>query len=225
MKIGYKATYNMVAHNDFVYEVGKTYVHDGKIEICSSGFHYCNNMEDVLRFYEPTRHFVLLEVEILSDNIIDEGYKCVTDKIKILRIIPLEEHKLFTVNVLTSNTDVYNSISGKTYRSSYDEKNRIIVKSNFFKRTIIKYDDRGNIIYINRKKNDISSLDSDINGWSTELTELKYDDKNVLIELKTRRNDKENTWQVKYENDLVTFTSDSRTRSGPCKNFNVKNFL
>ena len=35
----------------FQYEIGKTYEHDGKIEMCSSGFHACTMLKDVLEYY------------------------------------------------------------------------------------------------------------------------------------------------------------------------------
>ncbi len=117
--IGYKATYNMVAnHNYFLYEVGKTYTHDGQIALCEEGFHYCEKPEQVLNYYNPRPDFVLLEVLILSKNRIhsgDETYpKSVTDKIKILRVIPWEEHKLITV----TEQDIF-----KVYRINQKIKN------------------------------------------------------------------------------------------------------
>ena len=36
----------------FQYEIGKEYVHDGEVELCSSGFHACTNPFDVLDYYD-----------------------------------------------------------------------------------------------------------------------------------------------------------------------------
>lgn len=102
--IGYKATYNMKCR-DITYEVGKTYQCDG-LKLGSKGFHFCANKENVLRHYLPYSDFVLLEIEAIGNidsdsifftlpdlkNIFDSF---ATDKIKILRIIPFEEHRLF----------------------------------------------------------------------------------------------------------------------------------
>jgi YD repeat-containing protein len=86
---GYKATKNMKC-KDFTYEVGKTYSID-KLEICSHGFHFCQEMKDVINYYQPTEDFVLLEVEALGE-IQTEGDKSVTDKLKVIRVVPKEEY-------------------------------------------------------------------------------------------------------------------------------------
>ncbi|ACL77360.1 DUF7666 domain-containing protein [Ruminiclostridium cellulolyticum] len=37
----------------FQYEIGKDYEHDGEVEACSTGFHFCENPMDVLGYYPP----------------------------------------------------------------------------------------------------------------------------------------------------------------------------
>lgn len=152
-KIGYKATYNMVAYGGFKYEVGKTYEHHGHVEPCLSGFHYCRVMENVLNYYEPRPDFVLLEVEILSDIIVHRNDKSVTNKIKVLRVIPTEEHKLFTFE---NNTIHYkdNSLGGFEYWNEYDSKGNSIYFKNLSGIAWWKeYDSNNNIIHYRDHKN------------------------------------------------------------------------
>jgi hypothetical protein len=87
--IAYKATHNYKCRNQ-EYKVGKTYTAD-RMKICEYGFHFCQKMEDVLNYYSFSSDFVLLEIEILG-NVHTEGDKSVTDKFKVLRIIPFEEY-------------------------------------------------------------------------------------------------------------------------------------
>lgn len=45
----YKATFNLKCR-DQTYVIGEIYTSD-KLKICKSGFHFCNNMSDVLNYY------------------------------------------------------------------------------------------------------------------------------------------------------------------------------
>lgn len=44
-------TEDMKGYDNFQFEVGKTYIKDGLIEICKNGFHLSLNLEDVLHHY------------------------------------------------------------------------------------------------------------------------------------------------------------------------------
>ena len=44
---------NPTGSNPFQYEIGKDYEHDGTVEACSTGFHFCENPMDVLGYYPP----------------------------------------------------------------------------------------------------------------------------------------------------------------------------
>ena len=72
----YKAMNMDMTCRGFQYEVGKTYNHEGDIELCKKGFHACKYPTDVLDYYdvESSRFFV---VE-LSGNIQEEGNKSVS---------------------------------------------------------------------------------------------------------------------------------------------------
>ena len=117
---GYKATKNMKCL-DFTYEVGKTYTID-KLKICYHGFHFCQEMKDVVNYYTPTEDFVLLEVEALGE-IQTEYNKSATDKLKVIRVVPKEE---YTFNAYQYEYDSFgNKIkeiypSGDVYQYEYD---------------------------------------------------------------------------------------------------------
>jgi hypothetical protein len=50
----------------FQYEIGKTYVHSGPVELCDSGFHACEAPLDVLSYYPPTANFAEVELDGVS---------------------------------------------------------------------------------------------------------------------------------------------------------------
>jgi hypothetical protein len=88
---GYKASYNGRCTNNFLFEVGKTYKFDGKPILCEQGFHFCQNVDDVLDYYDYQKDFVLFEVEALGYTKTRDDKSC-TNKIKIIRIVPKEEY-------------------------------------------------------------------------------------------------------------------------------------
>ena len=74
----------------FQYEVGKTFEHDGNIELCGSGFHFCQKASDCFNYYGFNSNNKVAEVEAL-DLVETEGNKSVTNKIHIIREIPWQE--------------------------------------------------------------------------------------------------------------------------------------
>ena len=74
----------------FQYEVGKTFEHDGNIELCGSGFHFCQKASDCFNYYDFNSNNKVAEVEAL-DLVETKGNKSVTNKIHIVREIPWQE--------------------------------------------------------------------------------------------------------------------------------------
>jgi len=118
--IGYKATRNMKCREQ-TYEVGQTYTVD-RLEICRSGFHFCQTMQDVLGYYNYSKDFILLEVEALG-NVETEMDKSVTDCIKILRVIPKEEWTFFDIDKNQIHHKPSNEVE---YWTEYDSNGNVI---------------------------------------------------------------------------------------------------
>lgn len=105
---GYKGFRDDLSCRGFKYEIGKEFIHNGRIEPCKSGFHFCRELKDVNDYYtladENTR---ICEVEALGD-VIDEENKTVTNKIKIVR--ELTKNEVFNLlNEGAGNTGIGNT--------------------------------------------------------------------------------------------------------------------
>jgi hypothetical protein len=116
------------------YEVGKVYTFSGDIQICLRGFHFCEKLSDVIRFYAIDKDIVVFEVEALG-KILSIGAKTVTDKIRIVRQLDEDE----------SEVEQYI----KLHKYEYDEHGNLIhhIDSNEFERWY-KYDEHGNRTYL-----------------------------------------------------------------------------
>jgi YD repeat-containing protein len=185
--IGYKATNNFKCRNQ-EYKIGKTYTSD-KLEICQHGFHFCEKMEDTLNYYNPSEDFVLLEIQILGE-VINDGDKSVTNKMKILRIIPKEEYseEMLKRFPTCEYDDLGNKISqtypsGYKYTFEYDDRGNMISETYpNGRKTTWEYDDRGN---------KISETNPDGDTWIYE-----YDDRGNMISKTYPSGDK---WTYEYD--------------------------
>ena len=206
----YKATKAMKCI-DLTYELGKTYEID-KMEMCSIGFHFCMNMDGVLNYYNFSKDFVLLEVEILGD-VITKDVKSVTNKMKILRVIPEEEYT-FLENGVIHFKDRY----GKEVWSEYDENNNLIhyKDSHVFKdihgrESWYKYDENNNLIHYKDsngkeewyKYDENNNLIHCKNAYVLEEW-YKYDENNNLIHYKDS-NGKEEWYKYDENNNLIHY--------------------
>jgi hypothetical protein len=72
----------------FKFEVGKTYTHDGEIQLCNSGFHACKNISDCFKYYDFSENTIVAEVEVFGKKIeAEDDSKIVCSKIKIKKEI------------------------------------------------------------------------------------------------------------------------------------------
>ena len=87
---GWKVTNPDSSCRGFLFEVGKTYKHEGKIGLCEAGFHFCKMVCDCFNYYSFDPKNLVYEIEAIG-KIIEGADKCVTDEIKIIRLVPWAE--------------------------------------------------------------------------------------------------------------------------------------
>lgn len=104
---GYKVFNPDWTCNDFQYEVGNTYHHNGSIGLCEKGFHFCEKLVNCFNYYSFNPENKVAEV-IATGEIIKGDDKCVTNNIEIVREISWND-VLNLVNTGISNTGFCNS--------------------------------------------------------------------------------------------------------------------
>lgn len=81
---GYKVFEPNWTCRGFQYKVGKTYKHEGEIELCESGFHFCKELINCFNYYSFNPNNKVAEIEA-TGKIEHGSSKSVTDEITILR--------------------------------------------------------------------------------------------------------------------------------------------
>ena len=109
---GYKVFNPDWTCRDFQYEVGKTYKHDGNIDLCGSGFHFCIEAVDCFNYYVFDSENKVAEV--VATGLVETGDdKSVTNEITIVR--ELEWHEVLKlVNTGKECTGYRNSGNGNS---------------------------------------------------------------------------------------------------------------
>lgn len=74
----------------FQYAVGETFRHEGEIDVCEAGFHFCAKVADCFNYYDFNSNNKVAEIEA-TGNVKTEGDKSVTDEIRIVREISWHE--------------------------------------------------------------------------------------------------------------------------------------
>ena len=87
---GYKVFNPDFSCRGFQFEVGKSYKHNGPIEICRSGFHFCRDVADCFNYYPFDSNNKVAEIEAVG-LVESNGDKSVTDEVVIVREIPWAE--------------------------------------------------------------------------------------------------------------------------------------
>jgi hypothetical protein len=111
--IGYKVFNPDWTCRGFQYEVGKTFEHEGPIEMCGSGFHFCLKLSDCFNYYNFDSANKVAVVEAIGD-VMTKGDKSVTNKIVIVK--ELSWHEVLdmcnTGNCNTGNCNTGNCNTG-----------------------------------------------------------------------------------------------------------------
>ena len=104
---GYKVFNPDWTCKDFQYEVGQTYIHEGDIELCFQGFHFCKRLHDCFSYYEFNPANKVAEVEALG-KIVEGPSKFVTNQIKIVRELTWQE--VLDADNLGTNNDGFKNV-------------------------------------------------------------------------------------------------------------------
>lgn len=86
---GFKGTNDEFKCRDKKYAIKEVFRHDGEIDVCSSGFHFCDNLMDVYKYYLPyrnNRYFLIKSGENTKKR--DSKYVC--DTIKFMEEITID---------------------------------------------------------------------------------------------------------------------------------------
>ena len=177
--IGYKAKTGVSKGNSiFDFEVGKTYKHTkGAMQRTKRIFHFCLKLSHLNHNFpfndESTQIF---EIEF-DGNYHSIGINCFTDNIKILREIPRSEWESI------SNGEVKFDKNGRLtlvkgpfleYEVyNYDERGNLIYEEKKFKSVIYKYDEKGNLIYYENSNGNWEKKEYDEKG-NLILEETQY---------------------------------------------------
>ena len=160
MTIGYVGSLRNKINMEGGYKEGQTYIYQDDIEIGQKGFHYVTNIIDLYHScFIFNENFVIFEVEILG-RFKTEGYRSVTNKLKIIRILSKREIQIISKNKI-----------------EFDKKGNLI-----------RFEDsNGNwsICEFNDNRDFIKHIHSD-GRWQS----WKYDSKDRWIEYKTFKGDK-----------------------------------
>ena len=118
---GYKVFDEDWRCHGFQYKVGNTYTLKGDLEICRNGFHFCRKAAFCFNYKEFNPANKCAEIEAVG-NVVEDGDKCATDKIRIVRELSWAE-MLELCNTGMRNTGVGNSGSDNTGDRNTGDRN------------------------------------------------------------------------------------------------------
>lgn len=144
---GYKGFNENLICFGFHYELGKTFVHEGEVICCSSGFHLCENPLDVFNYYTPSdsRYCIVYGYGHVDNSDKIDSKLCV-EKIDISEEIGVEgivkegikyiENKSSSLNLKKISKVVYNTDANNQKYSNILNLENFSVSSNTGKYSI-----------------------------------------------------------------------------------------
>ena len=118
---GYKMMESDMTCRGFKYEIGKEYTLEDEMKICYKGFHFCKNPFDCLFYYNNIKSDKRLFLVEATDEVISQGDKSVTNKIKIIEEIK-DIEKFFDENMDNFEVTYYRLMSNQKLSESFIEK-------------------------------------------------------------------------------------------------------
>lgn len=115
---GFKGFDKYLKCHDLQYEIGKTTTHDGKISLCKSGLHFCENPLNVLSYYSPSDgRFAEIEAQDV-DKECDSDTKRVAKSLHIKAELSLSALIIAGVKFILDKVDFTNAKQSNTGNSS-----------------------------------------------------------------------------------------------------------
>jgi len=110
---GYKATDENMRCRGFQYELGKWYKHTGKLELCESGFHFCEFQSGPWCYYDQGRLFRVEAMDVVLSIGPGADLKHVCKKIRLIEEIKIDsDHNTGYHNTGDRNTGDGNTGDG-----------------------------------------------------------------------------------------------------------------
>ena len=123
---GYKGTDKDMKCKGFQFELGKWFNHDGPIELCKSGFHFCKHPSGPWSYYNDrgTRVFSVEARNVVEEYIPGSELKLVCSEIRLIEeIIPDGNSNTGNRNTGHSNTGNSNTGNWNTGNSNTGDRN------------------------------------------------------------------------------------------------------
>lgn len=101
---GYKAFESDLKCRDYQYKENEPHVFIGDVVLCESGFHFCTELQDVVKYYcKPTMRVFEIEASGIITDVESGCSKIACSELKLVRELSLEEVK----NHITGSEQAY----------------------------------------------------------------------------------------------------------------------